>query len=280
MADYGTDGAAGQVGQGPVNWGDNVAGMGSQSSAPSEMPAVDENAYPQQDDQQPQQQQQQPTDQQADQSQAPSFWEPGQPLPWRVAPMRRPCPTCPSTRRWTRSNCCRRSVQAREQAIVAHFQALLGQASEPGQQQEIDREYRITLREYRAAIREQQAELKDWQRQHRERQMMVNMVPALRDQHAEFLSKKHNVPKESVLYDHFTKQPIWNHQAMERQAQFLGQMGYQSRVQARGDRDAGIATTGAASPAPGDVTRMSDSQFAQYRDQVRKSGGRLLNRVG
>ena len=108
--------------------------------------------------------------------------------------------------------------------------------------------------------------------------MMVNMVPALRDQHAEFLSKKHNVPKESVLDDHFTKQPIWNHRRSGRRSSSA--TGYQSRVQARGDRDAGIAMTGAASPAPGDVTRMSDSQFAQYRDQVRKSGGRLLNRVG
>ena len=129
--DHGTDGAAGQVGQGPVNRGDNVAGMGSHSAAPSETPAVDENAFPQQDDQQPQQQQQPPRSRQPRPAQAVAVsgargWPP-------AAGARVPAlPDLPDYPPNDPQQRVPAVVSADEQAIVAHFQALLGQASSRG----------------------------------------------------------------------------------------------------------------------------------------------------
>ena len=90
------------------------------------------------------------------------------------------------------------------------------------------------------------------------------------------LARKHDIPKEMVLVDYFTKEPIWNHTAMERQAQFLAQMGYRQRVEQRGNRDAGIATTGSSGGPPSEVARMSPDQFRAFREQVKKSQGAAL----
>jgi hypothetical protein len=261
----------------PLEWGGDSAGTGPSQTLPSEggSPSASEPAY---DQPQAQPLEQAPP---ANQPAAPpsTFWQHGDPLPWQGSADAPALPPSAPPPQVDVQQLHPQVVSANERAIVAHYSALIGQAQDASQQQAIDQQYRLALKEYRLTVAEQMQQVRAYQAEQQQQQIMVNMVPALREMHADELARKTGVPRDMLMHDYFTKQPLWNHAAMERQAQFLAQMGHAQRVQDRGGRDAGVASTGQASSGSGDISRMSADQFSKFREQVRKSGGRLLNRV-
>jgi hypothetical protein len=257
----------------PLDWGGEGAGTGPSQSVPSE-------GYTPPAPEAPQEQQALETPSSSQPAAPPStFWQHGDPLPWQGSADAPALPPSAPPPQVDIQQLHPATVAANERAIVAHYSALIGQAQDQGQQQAIDYQYRLALKEYRLNVAEQMQQVKAYQAEQQQQQIMVNMVPALREMHADELARKTGVPRDLLMHDYFTKQPLWNHAAMERQAQFLAQMGHAQRVQDRGGRDAGVASTGQAASDPGDVSRMSSEQFSKFREQVRKSGGRLLNRV-
>jgi hypothetical protein len=273
-------GAPASGGPQPTNFGEQVAGSTAQWSpppsapyppapaeAPSPPPAPPPSVQPQpppppQPPAQPEQ----------------TYWQPGQPLPWAGSPDAPAMPQGMPPPQVDVNQLHPAVIQAREQGLVSHFMAQLNQTADPGERQRIDRDYQIALREYRLNVQEQMSQIRAYQADQREQQMMVNLIPAIREMHADDLARRTGVPREKLLVDHFTGQPIWNHTAMERQADWLAHMGYVQNVDQRGGRDAGPTPTGQAA-APDDVSSMSPEQFRAYREQVRKSRGAMLYRV-
>jgi hypothetical protein len=221
----------------------------------------------------------QPTDPQAPapSPQPPAPWRPGDPPPWGNSP---DGPAMPNVSQYPPVNpemLQPAVIEANERAIVAQFTAQINATADQAERVRIDQQYQMALGNYRLQVQKAVADLRDWQAAQREQQVMMNMLPALREMTADDLAKKTGVPKEMLLVDYFTKQPIWNVAAMTKQAEWLKSMGHQRRVAARGARDAGLSA-GTGSPGPTvDIKKMSDSEFAKYRESVRKSGGRLLN---
>jgi hypothetical protein len=262
----------------PLEWGGDSQATGPSQGVPSEgyQPPGSPSAPEAAPTQQPL-----ATDPSPSQPAAPpqTYWKQGDPLPWDGSA---DAPALPATAPPPQVDIQQLHpavISANEGRIVAHFSALISQTQDPAVQQQYDQQYRLALKEYRLTVAEQIQQVRAYQNEQQQQQIMVNMVPALREMHADELARKTGVPRDMLLVDHFTKQPLWNHQAMERQAQFLAQMGHAQRVQERGGRDAGMAPTGQAAGDPGDIDKMSADQFRQFREQVRKSQGRLLHRV-
>lgn len=272
---------SGAGGPQPLEWGGDAAATGPSQGVPSEGYQPPGYQPPAADTAPPPAQPPAGTDGSPSQPAAPppSYWQHGDPLPWAGSADAPALPPSQPPPQVDVQQLHPATVAANERAIVAHYSALISQAADHETQQHIDQQYRLALKEYRLTVTEQLQQVRAYQAEQQQQQIMVNMVPALREMHADELHRKTGVPRDMLLVDYFTKQPLWNHQAMERQAAFLAQMGHAQRVQERGGRDAGMAPTGQAAGDPGDIDKMSDEQFRQFREQVRKSQGRLLHRV-
>jgi hypothetical protein len=275
-------GAPGSGGPQPTNFGEQVGGSTSQWTPPPSAPYTPAPEQQPEEFQPPPSVRQFPQPQEQGQSQpAPTehtYWQPGQPLPWAGSPDAPAMPASAPPPQVDVQQLHPAVIQAREQGLVTHFTAMLNQTADPVERQAIDRQYQMALREYRLNVQEQVSQIKAYQADQQQQQIMVNLVPMLREMHADDLARRTGVPRELLLNDYFTKQPLWNHTAMERQADWLAHMGYRQNVEQRAGRDAGPTQTGQAA-APSDIDRMSPEQFRSFREQVRKSRGAALYRV-